>query len=67
MPHTIRKNIVPGTSVKVVQKQHQRTGQLTEGVVKDILTSSAVHHRGIKVRLTSGIIGRVQLIIDRPV
>jgi uncharacterized repeat protein (TIGR03833 family) len=67
MPHTIRKNIVPGTSVKVVQKQHQRTGQLTEGVVKDILTSSAVHHRGIKVRLTSGNIGRVQLIIDRPV
>lgn len=65
MPHTIRKNIVPGTSVKVVQKQHQRTGQLTEGVVKDILTSSAVHHRGIKVRLTSGIIGRVQCIIGK--
>ncbi|QJW47887.1 YwbE family protein [bacterium BFN5] len=60
MPHTIRKNIVPGNTVKVVQKQHQRTGQLTEGVVKDILTSSAVHHRGIKVRLVSGIIGRVQ-------
>jgi uncharacterized repeat protein (TIGR03833 family) len=60
MPHTIRKNIVPGSTVKVVQKQHQRTGQLTEGVVKDILTSSAVHHRGIKVRLVSGIIGRVQ-------
>lgn len=65
MPHTIRKNIVPGTAVKVVQKQHQRTGQLTEGVVKDILTSSAVHHRGIKVRLTSGIIGRVQSIIGK--
>jgi len=60
MPHTLRKNIVPGITVKVVQKQHQRTGQLTEGVVKDILTSSAVHHRGIKVRLVSGIIGRVQ-------
>lgn len=60
MPHTLRKNIVPGSTVKVVQKQHQRTGQLTEGVVKDILTSSAVHHRGIKVRLVSGIIGRVQ-------
>lgn len=60
MPHTLRKNIVPGSTVKVVQKQHQRTGQLTEGVIKDILTSSAVHHRGIKVRLVSGIIGRVQ-------
>ncbi len=63
MPHTQRKNIVPGSTVKVVQKPHQRTGQLTEGVVKDLLTNSAVHHRGIKVRLTSGIVGRVQEII----
>jgi len=46
-----------------VQKPHQRTGQLTEGVVKDILTSSAVHHRGIKVRLTDGIVGRVQEVL----
>lgn len=60
MAHTLRKNIVPGKTVKVVQKQHQRTGQLTEGIVKDILTSSAVHPRGIKVRLTNGIVGRVQ-------
>lgn len=60
MAHTLRRNIVPGKLVKVVQKQHQRTGQLTEGIVKDILTSSAVHPRGIKVRLTTGIIGRVQ-------
>nr|WP_092072550.1 YwbE family protein [Dendrosporobacter quercicolus]NSL48530.1 YwbE family protein [Dendrosporobacter quercicolus DSM 1736]SDM43653.1 conserved hypothetical protein [Dendrosporobacter quercicolus] len=60
MAHTLRSNIVPGKLVKVVQKQHQRTGQLTEGIVKDILTSSAVHPRGIKVRLTTGIIGRVQ-------
>ncbi|EGO65015.1 YwbE family protein [Acetonema longum] len=63
MPHTYRKNITPGTAVKVVQKQHQRTGQLTEGIVKDLLTSSPIHHRGIKVRLTSGIIGRVQQIL----
>ena len=63
MPHTQRKNIVPGSTVKVVQKPHQRTVQLTEGVVKDLLTNSAVHHRGIKVRLTSGIVGRVQEII----
>ncbi len=64
MPHTQRKNIIPGVKVKVVQKLHQRTGQLTEGVVKDLLTNSAVHHRGIKVRLTSGIVGRVQEIIN---
>jgi len=63
MPHTQRKNILPGMTVKVVQKPHQRSGQLTEGVVKDLLTSSPVHSRGIKVRLTSGIVGRVQAII----
>ena len=63
MPHTQRKNILPGMVVKVIQKPHQRTGQLTEGVVKDLLTSSPVHSRGIKVRLTSGIVGRVHEII----
>jgi len=63
MPHTQRKNILPGMAVKVVQKPHQRSGQLTEGVVKDLLTSSPVHSRGIKVRLTSGIVGRVQAIV----
>lgn len=63
MSHTFRKNIRPGLAVKIVQKQHQRTGQLTEGIVKDILTSSAVHPRGIKVRLASGIVGRVQQIL----
>lgn len=61
---TERKNILPGSRVKVIQKQHQRTGQLTEGVVKDILTKSAVHNRGIKVRLDNGIIGRVQEVIE---
>lgn len=64
MNGTERKYIKAGVKVKVVQKQHQRTGELTEGVVKDILTNSAVHHRGIKVRLVNGIIGRVQEIID---
>jgi len=63
MPHTQRKNIIPGVAVKVIQKPHQRSGQLTEGIVKDILTSSPVHSRGIKVRLTSGIVGRVQQIV----
>jgi len=59
-----RKNIQPGVKVKIIQKQHQRSGQLTEGVVKDILTKSAVHNRGIKVRLDNGIIGRVQEVIE---
>lgn len=63
MNGTERKNIRPGIKVKIVQKQHQKTGQLTEGIVKDILTNSAIHHRGIKVRLENGIIGRVQEIL----
>lgn len=63
MNGTERKNIRPGGRVKVVQKQHQRSGQLTEGVVKDILTSSPVHPRGIKVRLTDGVVGRVQEVV----
>ena len=60
MNGTERKNIKPGAKVKIIQKQHQRTGQLTEGIVKDILTNSPSHHHGIKVRLDNGIIGRVQ-------
>ena len=63
MGGTQRKDIRPGIRVKVVQKPHQRTGELTEGVVKDILTNSAIHHRGIKVRLEGGIVGRVQEIL----
>lgn len=62
--NTQRKNITPGLKVKIVQKQDQRSGKLTEGVVQDLLTNSAVHSRGIKVRLTSGIVGRVQEIIQ---
>lgn len=64
MPGTERKQIQIGSKVKIIQKQHQRTGQLTEGVVKDILTKSAVHHRGIKVRLDNGLIGRVQEVAE---
>ncbi len=59
MEGTIRKNIKPGLSVSIVEKHNQRTGQITKGVVKDILTNSARHPHGIKVRLTSGKIGRV--------
>ena len=62
MDGTQRSNIRPGSKVQVVQKQDQRTGKLTEGIVKDILTKAPYHSRGIKVRLESGIIGRVQII-----
>lgn len=62
MNGTIRKDIEIGAKVLVVQKQDQRTGKLTEGVVQKLLTNSAVHHRGIKVMLKNGIVGRVQQI-----
>ena len=58
-----RADIKAGVHVKVVQKQDQRSGKLTEGVVKDILTKSASHPHGIKVRLESGIVGRVKKLI----
>jgi uncharacterized repeat protein (TIGR03833 family) len=58
-----RKNINPGLKVLIVLKKDQRSGKLTEGIVKDILTKSAVHHHGIKVRLQSGEIGRVKEIL----
>jgi len=57
-----RANIHAGLKVKIVLKQDQRSGKLTEGVVKDILTNSPSHPHGIKVRLTSGDVGRVQEI-----
>jgi uncharacterized repeat protein (TIGR03833 family) len=60
MSKIVRADIKPGMRVKVVQKQDQRSGKLTEGVVKDILTKSATHPHGIKVRLESGIVGRVK-------
>jgi uncharacterized repeat protein (TIGR03833 family) len=58
-----RSQIKPGTRVKIVLKQNQRSGILTEGVVKDILTSSSFHPHGIKVRLADGKVGRVQCLI----
>ncbi len=58
-----RTDIKPGTRVRVVQKADQGSGRLTEGIVQDILTPSPDHPRGIKVRLTSGIVGRVKEII----
>jgi uncharacterized repeat protein (TIGR03833 family) len=59
----VRGNIKKGTEVLVVLKRDQRTGKLTRGVVKDILTRSENHPHGIKVRLTDGKIGRVQEIV----
>jgi len=59
-----RSEIRPGMTVLVVLKQDQRTGRLTRGVVKDILTRSASHPHGIKVRLQSGLVGRVQQILE---
>ncbi len=64
MDGTIRANIKPGMLVNIILKKDQRTGVLTEGVVKDILTSAPKHHRGIKVRLEDGQIGRVQEILE---
>jgi uncharacterized repeat protein (TIGR03833 family) len=55
-----RSDIKPGARVRIVQKQDQRTGRLTEGIVKDILTKSSTHPHGIKVRLADGIVGRVK-------
>lgn len=60
--HTIRKNIYPGLHVAIVQKADQKTGRATYGIVQDLLTSIAVHPRGIKVRLNTGEVGRVQYI-----
>jgi len=57
-----RLNIKPGIRVMVVLKSDQRSGKLTEGVVKDILTRSAIHPHGIKVRLENGLVGRVKEI-----
>jgi uncharacterized repeat protein (TIGR03833 family) len=57
-----QKDITPGASVDIVLKADQRTGKLTSGTVKDILTNSSTHPHGIKVRLTDGQVGRVQVI-----
>ena len=55
-----RKNINPGLDVDIILKKDQRTGKLTRGIVKNILTRSATHPHGIKVRLTDGQVGRVK-------
>ncbi len=57
-----RSDVTVGATVKVVQKHHQRSGELTEGIVMKILTNSANHPHGIKVMLEGGIVGRVKEI-----
>jgi uncharacterized repeat protein (TIGR03833 family) len=60
-----RASIKPGAQVLIVQKKDQRTGKLTQGTVKEILTGSATHPHGIKVRLTDGKVGRVQQVLQK--
>lgn len=64
MQGTKREDIKLGTRVKVVQKQDQRSGNLTEGVVSKVLTNSHTHPHGIKVMLEGGIVGRVKEILN---
>lgn len=64
MPGTTRSDIKPGLKVAIVLKKDQRSGNLTEGIVKDILTKSPTHPHGIKVRLESGGVGRVKRILE---
>ena len=59
-----RKDIFPGLEVGIILKKDQRSGNITYGVVKDLLTSSAFHSRGIKVRLEDGQVGRVAEIVE---
>ena len=64
MKNIERKDIKPGTVVKIIEKANQKTGELTEGIVKKVLTSSATHPYGIKVILESGKVGRVKEIVN---
>ncbi|MDR9856062.1 YwbE family protein [Paenibacillus sp. VCA1] len=63
----IRANIQPGMTVEIVKKEDQRTGKRTQGIVQRLLTNSPNHPRGIKVRLTDGTVGRVQVILKQQV
>ena len=63
MPNPNRSEIRPGTRVSVVEKQNQRSGKLTDGIVKRLLTNSETHPHGIKVELETGEVGRVKAIL----
>ena len=64
MDGTRRSDIRPGLKVNIVLKEDQRSGKLTEGVVRDLLTNSPTHPHGIKVRLESGEVGRVKEVLS---
>jgi uncharacterized repeat protein (TIGR03833 family) len=64
MTYPSRNDLHPGQKVRIVEKQNQPTGELTEGIVKSILTKSPTHPHGIKVMLIDGVVGRVKAIID---
>ena len=64
MDGRVRANVRPGLRVRVVEKQNQRTGKLTEGIVQKLLTNSPDHPHGIKVMLDNGIVGRVKEILE---
>ncbi len=64
MSTPIRSAIFAGLEVQIVQKGDQRTGKLTQGIVKEILTNSPTHPHGIKVKLVDGKVGRVQAIVS---
>jgi uncharacterized repeat protein (TIGR03833 family) len=66
MDGTRRQDVRPGLTVEIVLKQDQATGRRTRGMVRDLLTSSPTHPHGIKVRLTSGAVGRVKAILREP-
>jgi uncharacterized repeat protein (TIGR03833 family) len=63
MPVPTRKEIQPGTRVMIIEKHNQLSGQMTEGIVIQLLTNSPTHPHGIKVRLVDGKVGRVQTIV----
>jgi uncharacterized repeat protein (TIGR03833 family) len=65
MDGTRRQDIRPGLEVEIVLKQDQATGKRTRGIVREILTPSPTHPHGIKVRLTSGAVGRVKAILTQ--
>ena len=65
MDGTRRQDIRPGLDVEIVLKQDQASGKRTRGIVREILTPSPTHPHGIKVRLTSGAVGRVKAILDQ--
>jgi uncharacterized repeat protein (TIGR03833 family) len=63
MEGTRRENVKPGIAVMVELTEHKRTGKLTGGTVKEVLTSSPIHPHGIKVKLENGLVGRIKHII----